>query len=92
METTHAFRVTGMHCTSCGILIDEALEELDGVIASNTSVKAGRTNVTLDPTRCHPALVEDTIRDAGYHATAAADEAQSPRRGLAGLLRRHATP
>ena len=92
METTHTFRITGMHCTSCGILIDEALEDLDGVIASTTSVKAGRSTVTLDPTRCDPALVEDTIRAAGYHASPGTAEAQSPRRGLARLLRRPATP
>jgi copper chaperone CopZ len=54
-----------MHCSSCSITIDEALEDLDGVIASTTSVKAGRTTVTLDPTRCGPIQIEDTIRNAG---------------------------
>ncbi len=87
MHTTHTFQVTGMHCSSCSITIDEALEDLDGVISSTTSVKAGRTTVTLDPARCGTTQVEDAIRDAGYRATPAPD-GTPPRRGLAGLLRR----
>jgi hypothetical protein len=35
--TTYAFIVTGMHHTSCGRLIDAALEELPGVYRSQTS-------------------------------------------------------
>jgi copper chaperone CopZ len=61
--------VTGMHCASCGILIDEAVEDLDGVTSSTTSVRAGRTTVVLDPTRCDPQAVLAAVADAGYTAT-----------------------
>ena len=34
---TYTFVVTGMHCASCGLLIDEALEETDGVHRAQTT-------------------------------------------------------
>jgi copper chaperone CopZ len=66
--TTLTFRVDGMHCGSCGMLIDETLEDLDGVRRSETSVKAKRTTVELDPQRCRPDDVIAAIADAGYTA------------------------
>ena len=78
--TTHTWRVTGMHCTSCSILIDEAVEELDGVTSSTTSLKKKLTTVTLDPAVCEPDRVVDAIRDAGYQATAATEHDLTPTR------------
>lgn len=46
--TTFTFAVTGMHCGSCGMLIDEALEDLAGVRRAQTSLRAGRTTVEAD--------------------------------------------
>ena len=76
--TTQAWRVTGMHCTSCSILIDEAVEELDGVASSATSLKKKLTTVTLDPQRCDPDQVAEAIRAAGYQATPATEEPHEP--------------
>ena len=67
--TTYQFTVTGMHCASCGLLIDDTLEDLDGVTRAQTSVKAGRTTVQADPDRCQPADVIAAIAQAGYTAT-----------------------
>lgn len=66
--TTLTFRVEGMHCASCGMLIDDTLEDLDGVRRAETSVKAGRTTVDLDPALCQPADVIAAIAEAGYQA------------------------
>lgn len=63
--------VGGMHCASCGLLIDEVVEELPGVATSTTDVRAGRTVVrpavgaTVDR-----AAVVDAIRQLGYSADA----------------------
>ena len=78
--TTHAWQVSGMHCSSCSILIDEAVEELDGVTSSTTSLKKKLTTVTLDPAVCDPDQVVAAIEEAGYHAApAAGDTATSGR-------------
>ena len=68
MPTTHTFRVDGMHCASCSLLIDETLEELPGVATSHTSVRKGKTVVELDPDRTTPNHVTATITELGYRA------------------------
>ena len=89
METTiHVWRVTGMHCSSCSILIDEAVEELDGVASSTTSVKKKLTTVTIDPQRCEPDQVAEAIRAAGYEATPADEEQNQPAAARRGWFRR----
>lgn len=76
METitvTRSWRVSGMHCGSCGILIDEAVEELHGVASSTTSVNKQVTTVTFDPAVCLPDEIARTILEAGYQASSMAD-------------------
>jgi copper chaperone CopZ len=65
---TLRFAVTGMHCASCGLLIDDAVEELAGVERCETDSRRGRTVVRAD---LDVATVEDivaAIADAGYTA------------------------
>lgn len=67
MKERMEFTVTGMHCNSCGLLIDDEVEELAGVVASATSVRAGRTVVDTDRP-VDPAAVIAAIAAAGYTA------------------------
>ena len=39
---TVTVEITGMHCASCGILVDDCLEDVEGVITSQTSIKTGQ--------------------------------------------------
>jgi copper chaperone len=64
----HEFAVDGMHCASCGLLIDETVEELDGVRSSTTNVRAGVTTVEVDAARCSPDEIVTAINGAGYTA------------------------
>ncbi len=41
------FAVTGMHCGSCGLSVDEAVEDVAGVVRSTTSFRSGITEVRL---------------------------------------------
>ena len=66
--TTYTFTVEGMHCGSCGMLIDETLEELDGVHRASTSVRTGRATVEVDAARCTPEALAAAISEAGYTA------------------------
>ncbi|MEN8649458.1 heavy-metal-associated domain-containing protein [Streptomyces sp. 21So2-11] len=40
--------IEGMHCGSCGLLIDDELEEIDGVHSAATDARAGRSVVRLE--------------------------------------------
>lgn len=64
--TTTTFRVSGMHCASCGMLIDETLHELPGISESTTDVRAGTTTVTYDPGQASVEQIQNAVRDAGY--------------------------
>lgn len=65
---TLAFTVTGMHCASCGLLIDDTLEDLDGVRRSETDSRRGRTVVELDASTTSTSQIVAAIAEAGYHA------------------------
>ncbi|MFN2495117.1 MAG: heavy-metal-associated domain-containing protein [Pseudonocardiaceae bacterium] len=67
--TTYTFRIEGMHCGSCALLIDDALADLPGIRSTQTSVKQGRSTVELDPGQCTPSDVLAAIADLGYTAT-----------------------
>ena len=85
METTRTqqtltWQITGMHCTSCSILIDEAVQDLNGVTTSHTSLKTQRTTVTFDATQCDADQITTTIVKAGYTASPATDDPPTTRR------------
>lgn len=66
--TTYLFRVSGMHCASCGLLIDETLEDLAGVVNSQTSFRSGIATVRIDPDSITPEDVAAAISATGYPA------------------------
>lgn len=67
--TTYTFTVTGMHCTSCALLIDDTLEDLPGVTRSQTSQRTARTTVDADSDLVTTAAIVAAIGEAGYTAT-----------------------
>jgi copper chaperone len=66
--TTHTFRVEGMHCGSCGLLIDDTLGDLPGVRSTQTTVKPGRSTVELEATQTSPENIIAAIAGLGYRA------------------------
>lgn len=60
--------ISGMHCASCGLLIDEAVEDLPGVARSQTDMRAERTVVELDGTGAGVPEVIAAIEAEGYQA------------------------
>jgi copper chaperone CopZ len=68
MPTTSTFAVTGMHCASCGILLDETLEELPGVVSSSTHLRRETTTVEYDPAQTSVDLITAEIVSFGYAA------------------------
>ena len=67
--TTHTFRVEGMHCGSCALLIDDSLADLPGVRGTQTRAKTGLSTVELDLTQTRPEDVINAIGQLGYHAS-----------------------
>ncbi|MGH9264936.1 MAG: heavy-metal-associated domain-containing protein [Acidimicrobiales bacterium] len=63
---TSELRVDGMHCASCGMLIDDALEDLPGVASASTNVRRKRTRVDYDPVATDLGAIAKAIADLGY--------------------------
>lgn len=57
-----------MHCTSCSVLIDVVLEELDGVKAAKTSYAQQQVEVEFDQTKVDIPQFILTIKSEGYDA------------------------
>lgn len=66
---TANLRVEGMHCASCSVTVDAAIEKLDGVREAKVSAKEKRARVTYDPARVTPQQMVQAIKDAGFDAT-----------------------
>lgn len=65
--TTLQLDVRGMHCGSCALLVDDALADLPGVLASRTSARTERSTVTHDE-RVAPVEIIASIEQLGYRA------------------------
>ena len=68
MPDKSTFVVTGMHCASCGLLIDETLEELPGVVSSSTDLRRETTTVEYDPAQTTLTAIAAEIVNLGYTA------------------------
>lgn len=72
MGTIHkTYRVQGMHCTSCAMSVDFALEDVEGVESSKTSYADSTADVAFDDARVTEDAILAAIQAAGYTAVPA---------------------
>ena len=67
-HTTAQLTTSGMHCSSCSMLVDMTLGDLAGVETSKTDHATGETVVTFDDSVVSIEQIIDAIRGAGYEA------------------------
>lgn len=60
------YKIDGMHCTSCSMNIDGALEDLDGVFESTTSYAKSTTKVVFDAKKIGEVEIKKVIVESGY--------------------------
>jgi copper chaperone len=65
-------KTSGLHCSSCSMLVDMTLSDLDGVTESKTDHATGDTFVTFDPDVTNVDAFISAIREIGYDAETAA--------------------
>lgn len=66
--TTTRLATSGMHCSSCSMLIDMTLGDAPGVQVSKTDHTTGETVVTFDSDVTSVDRLIEAIRGAGYEA------------------------
>ncbi len=65
---TSTLNVSGMHCSSCSMLITMNLTDLEGVQSVSCDHATGRTDVTFDDSKVTTDRIISEIADAGYTA------------------------
>jgi copper chaperone CopZ len=65
---TITIAIDGMHCASCGILVDDCMEDLDGVVSSQTDLRSGRCVTVVDESVSDGELLAAVV-EAGYTGT-----------------------
>jgi copper chaperone CopZ len=63
---TAAFQISGMHCTSCAMLIDGDLEDTQGIKEASTNYAKSQTKVVFDPALINIEEIAGIIKKAGY--------------------------
>ena len=61
--------VEGMHCGSCVALIEETLNEREGVTAALVDLDSARAVIEYDPSTLDVEEIRAVIAGAGYSAT-----------------------
>jgi len=64
------FRVKGMHCKSCEMLITDSLEEAGGVNKVTASHAKGLVTVDFDDKKIGEERIKSIIRNEGYEVSA----------------------
>ena len=60
------FKIIDMHCTSCAMIIDMNLEDLDGVSKAQTNYAKQVCEVEFDTNKITQARIMETIKKTGY--------------------------
>lgn len=66
---TITFQIEGMHCVSCGMDIDDTLEETPGIISASTHFARAQTKVVFDPNVIQESDIRQVIERLKYTAT-----------------------
>lgn len=62
--------LSGLHCSSCAVNIDLALEDLAGVVSSSTNYAKSQSTVSFDPQKTDTKKIIAEIKNLGYEAKA----------------------
>jgi copper chaperone CopZ len=63
---TIKLKLQGMHCTSCAVDIDLSLEDIQGIISSDTSYPKSEITVTYNSQEIQLQEIQQEIEKLGY--------------------------
>ena len=60
------YPVTGMHCASCALSIEKALQSQKGMMSATVNLANSTTLIEYDPKLTNPDILRRAVQDAGY--------------------------
>jgi Cu+-exporting ATPase len=64
--TKHQFKVIGMHCVSCAMMLEGALEDLQGVGSANASYAKSQVLIEYDERQVTLIQLAQAAQSVGY--------------------------
>lgn len=64
--TKTVLKVSGLDCVSCAMIIDDVLEELEGVMSAKTSFAKEQVEVEFDESATSLDNLKKMVEEAGY--------------------------
>lgn len=64
--TRQKFRIQGMHCVGCAMVVDEAVENLAGVKSASTNYARQIADIEFDEKKITEPQIIAAIETAGY--------------------------
>jgi Cu+-exporting ATPase len=61
-----SLQITGMHCASCAVAIEDSLNKVEGVSKAAVNFATEKAYVEYDPSKATPEKLEEAIKDTGY--------------------------
>ncbi|MBM3156136.1 MAG: heavy metal translocating P-type ATPase [Chloroflexi bacterium] len=61
-----SIQITGMHCASCAVAIEDSLNKVEGVSKATVNFATEKAYVEYDPTKATPQKLEEAIKGTGY--------------------------
>jgi len=59
--------ITGMHCASCAVAIEDSLNKVEGVSKAAVNFATEKAYVEYDPSKASPKALEEAVKEAGYN-------------------------
>jgi len=82
-----ALQITGMHCASCAVAIEDSLNKVEGVSKVAVNFATEKAYVEYDRSKASPQALEEAIKEAGYGVLK--EEAQSLNLTVIGMDNAH---
>lgn len=64
----NSYNITGMHCASCALIIENNLKKLPGVKSANVNFATQKSSVQFDCDECDDKKVIEAVKKSGYKA------------------------
>lgn len=64
---TITLKLSGLHCASCSLNIDDALEDTPGVISASTNYARQESVINYDPAKVKITTLRNVIESLDYH-------------------------
>jgi P-type Cu2+ transporter len=76
------FRIDGMHCSSCELLIEKIAMQTDGILAAASSYATSTAKIIYDPDKINEPDLKAVLSQSGYRARLSHDKAPEYEEGF----------